>query len=101
MPGCSALAAGVTVAYGTDCGVFPYEQTNRDFGIMQSFGMSPADILKTATANAAALCRMPDRGRLVAGLLADLIAFPGELSARVDALAGAPAFVMLGGRRVA
>ena len=95
-----ALAAGVTLAYGTDCGVFPHEENDRDFGLMQSLGMAPADILRTATANAAALLGTPDRGRLAPGLLADLVAFRGDLGAGVNALADGPAFVMLGGQRL-
>lgn len=96
-----ALAAGVTFAYGTDCGVFPHEQNNRDFGKMQSLGMTAADILKTATSNAAALLNTRDRGRIAPGLLADLVAFRGDLRAGVDALGHAPEFVMLGGQRLA
>src|SRR5580658_4993536 len=96
-----ALAAGVTIAYGTDCGVFPHEQNNRDFALMESLGMGPADILKTATSNAAALLGTPDRGRIAPGLLADLVAFRGDLSTGVAPLAEAPAFLMLGGRRIA
>lgn len=96
-----ALAAGVTIAYGTDCGVFPHEQNNRDFAMLQSLGMTPADVLKTATANAADLLATRDRGRIAPGLLADLVAFPGDLRDGVEPFAGAPAFVMLGGRRIA
>lgn len=96
-----ALAAGVTIAYGTDCGVFPHEQNNRDFAMLQSLGMEPADILKTATSNAAALLGTRDRGHIAPGLLADLVAFRGDLSAGVEPLATPPAFLMLGGRRLA
>jgi len=96
-----AIAAGVTIAYGTDCGVFPHEQNNRDFAMMRSLGMAPADILKTATANAADLLGTRDRGRIAPGLLADLVAFRGDLSADITPLVEAPAFVMLGGRRIA
>jgi len=96
-----AVAAGVTIAYGTDCGVFPHEQNNRDFALLQSLGMSPADVLKTATSNAAALLGKNDRGRIAPGLLADLVAFRGDLSAGVAPLTEPPAFLMLGGRRIA
>jgi imidazolonepropionase-like amidohydrolase len=95
-----ALAAGVTFAYGTDCGVFPHEQNNRDFALMQSLGMAPADVLKSATSNAAALLGTPDRGRLAPGLLADLVAFRGDLGAGVAPMAEPPALVMLGGKRL-
>jgi imidazolonepropionase-like amidohydrolase len=63
--------------------------------------MTAPDILKTATSNAAALLNARDRGRIAPGLLADLVAFPGDLRAGVDALGGAPDFVMLGGQRLA
>jgi imidazolonepropionase-like amidohydrolase len=94
------LAAGVPIAYGTDCGVFPHEQNNRDFGLMQSLGMTPSAILSAATANAAALLGRSDRGRLAPGLLADLVAFRGDLEAGVAALAEPPTFMMLGGRQL-
>jgi len=96
-----ALAEGVTFAYGTDCGVFPHEQNNRDFGLMQSLGMTPADILKATTSNAAALLGTRDRGRLARGHLADLVAFRGDLRDGVGPLAEPPAFLMLGGRQLA
>ncbi len=95
-----ALAAGVTIAYGTDCGVFPHEENNRDFALLHGFGLSPADVLKSATANAASLLGTPDRGRLAPGLLADLVAFPGDLARDLTPLAAPPPFVMLGGRRL-
>jgi imidazolonepropionase-like amidohydrolase len=95
-----AVAGGVTFAYGTDCGVFLHEQNNRDFGMMQSLGMAPADILKTATSNAATLLGTPDRGRIAPGLLADLVAFPGDLRNGVTPLEQPPAFLMLGGRQL-
>jgi imidazolonepropionase-like amidohydrolase len=95
-----AIAAGVTFAYGTDCGVFPHEQNNRDFALMQSLGMTPADVLKSATSNAADLLGTRDRGRIAAGLLADLVAFRGDLRDGVAPLVEPPVFLMLGGRRL-
>jgi imidazolonepropionase-like amidohydrolase len=40
--------------------------------------MSAADALRAGTVNAAALLRVDDRGRLRGGLLADIVAVPGD-----------------------
>jgi len=96
-----AIAAGVRFAYGTDCAVFPHADNNKDFALLAGLGLSPLDVLKTATANAADLLGKADRGRIAAGLLADLVAFPGDVTAKIDALSGAPAFLMLAGNQLA
>jgi imidazolonepropionase-like amidohydrolase len=41
-------------------------------------GMSPAGALQAATIRAAELCRTPYRGQLVEGMLADIVAVPGN-----------------------
>lgn len=40
--------------------------------------MSPLDVLRAATVTAAELIDVTDRGRLAPGLLADIIAVPGD-----------------------
>lgn len=96
-----AVAAGVRFAYGTDCGVFPHRDNNKDFELLVGLGLTPLDALKAATANAAALLGKDDRGRIAPGLLADLVAFPGDVTARIDAMSGRPAFLMLAGKQLA
>jgi imidazolonepropionase-like amidohydrolase len=74
-----AHAAGVPIAFGTDCGVCPHGSNAKEFGYMVEAGMSPADALRTATVNAAQLLgREEELGRLQPGFAADLIAVDGN-----------------------
>jgi len=74
-----AHAAGVRVAFGTDCGVCPHGSNAKEFGYMVEAGMSPADALRAATVNAAKLLGREDElGRLRSGYAADLIAVDGN-----------------------
>lgn len=75
----AALDAGVTVAYGTDIGVFPHEQVAFDFRYLVSYGMTPLQAIQTATLNAAQLLRLDHHaGTLEPGALADIIAVDGN-----------------------
>jgi hypothetical protein len=49
-------------------------------------GMKPIDALIAATSNAAAVVRSTDRGRLKAGMIADLLVVDGDATARIEAL---------------
>jgi cytosine/adenosine deaminase-related metal-dependent hydrolase len=73
-----AIASSVTIAYGTDAGVFPHSQNNKDFALLVSLGMRPIDVLRSATSNAAALIGLSDRGVLAPGKLADVVVFNGD-----------------------
>jgi imidazolonepropionase-like amidohydrolase len=95
-----ALATSVKMAYGTDAGVFPHKENNKDFALLQSLGMHPLDILKSTTTVAAGLLGTPDRGRIAPGMLADLVAFSGDPSTNAGVLEAKPAMVMLGGKQV-
>ncbi|MBV8355347.1 MAG: amidohydrolase family protein, partial [Candidatus Eremiobacteraeota bacterium] len=95
-----ALAAGVKMAYGTDAGVFPHKENNKDFPLLVSLGMRPLDVLRSATSWAADLIRKPDRGRIAPGNLADLVAFKGDPLANISILTQAPTLVMLDGKQV-
>lgn len=74
----AAFAAGVKVALGTDAGSGPHGHSGKEFTSYVAHGMSAADALRAGTINAAALLRVDDRGRLRAGLLADIVAVPGN-----------------------
>jgi len=94
-----AVASRVKIAYGTDAGVFPHSENNRDFALLASMGMRPIDLLRSATSRAADLLGTNDRGTLAAGKLADVVAVSGDPSVNIRTLEK-PSFVMLGGRRV-
>ncbi len=74
-----AHAAGVKIAFGTDCGVCPHGDNAREFQFMVEAGMSPADALRSATISAAELLGESGRlGQLREGFAADLIAVEGD-----------------------
>ncbi len=95
-----AVASSVTITYGTDAGVFPHKENNKDFALLAKMGMHPIDVLKSATHNAAALIGVTDRGSLAPGKLADVVAFHGDPSRNISAIESTPALLMLGGKRI-
>jgi imidazolonepropionase-like amidohydrolase len=83
----AAVAAGVTIASGSDVGVFSHGDNARELELMVSYGMKPIDALRSATAIDARVLHMENRiGRLASGLLADLIAVDGDPTADIAAL---------------
>jgi imidazolonepropionase-like amidohydrolase len=92
-----AIRAGVPIAYGTDAGVFPHGDNAKEFAVLVERGMTPVEAIRSATVNAADLLGVGDRGRLEAGLLADIIAVQGDPLQRVETLEGVQ-FVMKGGQ---
>lgn len=73
-----AYEAGVKMAFGSDNGVFPHRDTALEFGALIRKGVSETDALRMATINAAELLGVDDRGELVEGKRADIIAVPGN-----------------------
>jgi hypothetical protein len=63
---------------------------------LEALGFSPLELLTLATAGNAAAIGRPDRGRVAAGLRADLLVLDDDPTASVDALA-APALVVRAG----
>ena len=70
-----ALEAGVTIATGSDVGVFDHGDNAREVELMVAYGMSAKDALRATTVVAAAVIdRGHDLGRVAEGYVADLIA---------------------------
>ncbi len=95
-----AIATSVSIAYGTDSGVFPHKENNKDFALMVGLGMRPVDVLRSATSTAAELIGTPDRGTLAAGKLADVAVFAGDPSRDIALMERAPALIMMGGKKI-
>jgi imidazolonepropionase-like amidohydrolase len=73
-----AIEAGVPIAMGTDSGVFVHGINTEELDLMIAAGMSPAQAIVSSTANAAQVLGLADRGRISAGLRADLVAVSGD-----------------------
>ena len=93
----AALDAGVTIASGSDVGVFAHGDNARELEAMVNFGMAPVDALRSATSIDARVLHMENQlGRIGPGLLADLIAVEGDPTQNITALRRVR-FVMKGG----
>ena len=70
-----ALAGGVTIAFGTDCGVSPHGSNGKEFLYMVEGGMSPMQAIQSATRVAARVLQpQDDLGSIEPGRRADLVA---------------------------
>ncbi|MEV6658195.1 metal-dependent hydrolase family protein [Nocardia fluminea] len=74
----AAYKAGVKIAVGTDAPAIPHGRNADELVALVERGMSPLAVLRAATVTAAELIDVTDRGRLAEGLLADIIAVPGD-----------------------
>jgi len=73
-----AFKAGVKVALGTDAGAGPHGRSGREFTAYVEHGMAPMEAIRTGSIYAAELLSVDDRGRIEPGLLADIVAVPGN-----------------------
>ncbi|MEX2182370.1 MAG: amidohydrolase family protein [Gemmatimonadaceae bacterium] len=93
-----AKAAGVMIALGTDAGVGRHGQNGHEFTLMVQWGgLTPMEAIVAGTSSAAKLLGWEDRvGTLAEGLLADIVAVPGDPTLDVTLLERTT-FVMKGG----
>jgi imidazolonepropionase-like amidohydrolase len=72
------IEGGVKIACGTDAPAIPHGQNAMELWALVQRGMSPVEAIVAATVTSAELVDVDDRGRLLPGLLADVIAVPGD-----------------------
>lgn len=74
-----ALKAGVPIVMGGDVGVFVHGENVREMELLVDFGMSPIQVLRSATSGNADIFGWGNRiGRLKSDYLADIIAVEGN-----------------------
>ena len=92
-----AWEGGVTIAFGTDCGVSPHGANAMEFVYMVEAGMSEMAAIQSATVNAARLLRAENElGSIAAGYYADIVAVEGDPLEDIAELTDVD-FVMKGG----
>ncbi len=94
-----ALAAGVTIANGSDVGVFAHGDNSRELELMVEYGMRPQQALAAATVVAAGVLGADHLGVIRAGAAADLVVLAGDPLSDVDA-SRAPDLVIARGAAV-
>jgi imidazolonepropionase-like amidohydrolase len=90
-----AIAAGVKIAFSTD-GPLPNNDPGREFAALVQHGMTPLQSIQAATIRGAELLELDDRGQLIAGKLADIVAVPGNPLQNIRAMENV-VFVLKGG----
>jgi imidazolonepropionase-like amidohydrolase len=92
-----AIELGVKIACGTDAPAIPHGRNAKELVALVDRGMTPLDAIRAATTVSAELIDVDDRGRLAPGLLADVIAVPGDPLVDIGVTEDVR-FVMKGGR---
>jgi len=93
----NAIKRGVRIACGTDAPAIPHGRNAKELIALVDRGMTPLQAIRAATTVSAELIDVNDRGRLEEGLLADIIAVPGDPLSDI-AVTESVRFVMKGGQ---
>jgi len=82
-----AWRGGVTIMFGTDCGVCEHGSNGKEFAYMTEAGMPIMAAIRSATIVPAKYLGIDDRlGSIEAGKIADIVAVPGDPRADVHAM---------------
>jgi imidazolonepropionase-like amidohydrolase len=92
-----AIERGVRGACGTDAPAIPHGRNAKELLALVERGMTPLQAIRAATTVSAELIDRDDRGRLEPGLLADVVAVPGDPLDDIGVTEDVQ-FVMKGGR---
>src|SRR3954453_9421711 len=92
-----AIQKGVKVACGTDAPAIPHGRNAKELTALVDRGMTPLQAIRAATVVSADLIDVDNRGRMAPGLLADVIAVPGDPLSDIGVTEDVR-FVMKGGR---
>ena len=93
-----ALDAGVPICFGGDVGPYPHGENWRELELLVEYGLTSTQALTAATSDNARFFGLDDRvGRVEVGLLADLIAVPGDPTRDITLMRDV-SWVMQGGR---
>ena len=95
----SARASGVTIANGSDIGVFPHGENARELELLVDYGLAPIEALRAATSTAARVLGRAELGGLRPGARADVVAVSGDPTRDIAALRRV-AFVASNGRPI-
>lgn len=92
----NAIQRDARIACGSDAPAIPHGRNAKELVALVDRGMTPAQAIHAATTVSAELIEVDDRGRLTEGLLADIIAVPGDPLADIT-MTESVCFVMKGG----
>jgi imidazolonepropionase-like amidohydrolase len=93
-----AVAAGVKIGFGTGVGPFPHGTQTKEFGFMVKFGMTAAQVIRSATiVDAQMMGWEANLGTIERGKFADIVAVCGDPLADITELERVK-FVMKGGQ---
>lgn len=82
-----AIDSGVTIACGSDVGVFAHGDSARELELMYAYGMPTADVIRSATIGAArVLHKETELGLVAPGYLADLVVVDNNPLNEISAL---------------